>query len=444
MQKSLVRKGLVCGIILLFVGASIIPSMSGTTVEKQGSIGNTLRGDTLYVGGSGPNNYTTIQDAVNDSVNGDTVFVYNGIYYEHVTVNKAIDLIGEDKNTTIIDGEGERDVVYVTADWVNISGFNIRNSDGWLDYGAIKVQANNTNIFSNIITNYGFRLGGGIRLSGDYNIIKNNTIVDNRVGIIGNGSFNTVIGNVFENCCQCIAMGLIFNSTFTMNLGVNFIGFISISGKGTDNNYISSYGNTVSLNTLVINSFDNIPYGASGITLQFAKDCNISYNTIDMLEPRPSENGKTHGVYMHWANNISIYGNHIANCYIGIRGINASNVTTVSNNITNCTYGIIFEIHQEPGNNHLLNNVNAEVKPNIIKKNNFLRVLFPARSLFVTLANMNYKYTIFEGNFWNRPRILPKLIIGFFKIFADWGIPIKLEFDMRPAQKPYNIPRVAI
>ena len=48
--------------------------------------------DTLYVGGSGLGNYTSIQDAINDSVDGDTVFVYDegSPYYENLVVNRSI------------------------------------------------------------------------------------------------------------------------------------------------------------------------------------------------------------------------------------------------------------------------------------------------------------------------------------------------------------------
>jgi len=56
-----------------------------------------LDDNNYYVGGSGPNNYTKIQDAVNDSNDGDTVFVYNGIYYEHIKIDKDINLIVEEK-----------------------------------------------------------------------------------------------------------------------------------------------------------------------------------------------------------------------------------------------------------------------------------------------------------------------------------------------------------
>lgn len=41
-------------------------------------------GDTLYVGGDGPGNYSTIQAAIDNASGGDSVFVYKGIYHENV------------------------------------------------------------------------------------------------------------------------------------------------------------------------------------------------------------------------------------------------------------------------------------------------------------------------------------------------------------------------
>ena len=121
------RKCLAVGIILLFVGTCIIPAIA-QDIEKSSS--PTSRGNWLYVGGSGPGNYTRIQDAINASSDGDTVFVYNGTYYENVVVDKSINLIGEDKNITIIDGNGSRDVILLTrfSEGVTINGFTIQNS----------------------------------------------------------------------------------------------------------------------------------------------------------------------------------------------------------------------------------------------------------------------------------------------------------------------------
>ena len=126
-MNNSIKKGVVVSVILLFISVSVIPS-TGTTVEKK-STTPASSGDTLYVGGSGPNNYTKIQDAIDNASDGDTVFVYNGTYYENIVVDKSIDLIGEDRNTTIIDGRGaERDITSISRDFVTIINFTMQNS----------------------------------------------------------------------------------------------------------------------------------------------------------------------------------------------------------------------------------------------------------------------------------------------------------------------------
>jgi len=168
------KKALVLVTIVLFVGAGFIPSISGAIGNlnelNSGQSIVTFHRGILYVGGSGPNNYTAIQAAVNDASNGDTVFVYDDSspYYEKVVVNKTIDLIGENRDTTIIDGIGYEDVVYVSSDWVTISGFTIRN-------------------------------GGheGVVIVSNYNTFTGNTISNNNYGIVFVGSSNiTISGNI--------------------------------------------------------------------------------------------------------------------------------------------------------------------------------------------------------------------------------------------------------
>jgi len=84
-------------------------------------------------------NYTSIQEAINapETLTGHTIFVESKMYYEHLVVNKSLSLIGENRGTTIIDGNGTGvvvDPVYnitaiveVAASNVNISSFTIRN-----------------------------------------------------------------------------------------------------------------------------------------------------------------------------------------------------------------------------------------------------------------------------------------------------------------------------
>ena len=128
MGESKMRKIITLGIMLLFLGMTI-SSSTGFNLEKQ-SINPSSSDNTLYVGGSGPGNYTKIQDAINDASDGDTVYVYDDSspYYENIVVGKSINLISEDRDTTVIDGGGSSDVVRVLADWVQISDFAIRNS----------------------------------------------------------------------------------------------------------------------------------------------------------------------------------------------------------------------------------------------------------------------------------------------------------------------------
>lgn len=134
-------------------------------------------------------NYTKIQWAIDNASIGDTVFVKNGTYYENVVVNKSISLVGEDIDTTIIDGEGSGDVVRITADWVNIAGFSVTNGE----YG-IYLYSSNNNVTNNNITMNKNR-GLYIYYSSNNNI-SNNNISNNHIGMsLVSAPDNTIIEN---------------------------------------------------------------------------------------------------------------------------------------------------------------------------------------------------------------------------------------------------------
>ncbi|MBN1280019.1 MAG: right-handed parallel beta-helix repeat-containing protein [Candidatus Thermoplasmatota archaeon] len=111
-------------------------------------------GTTLYVGGSGPGNYTAIQDAIDDAAPGDTVYVYDDSspYDENLLINKTINLIGENRDTTVVDG-GYREgpVAWVqSANFVNISGFTFQHGNS---YGIALHTAEHTTIDNCIMHN---------------------------------------------------------------------------------------------------------------------------------------------------------------------------------------------------------------------------------------------------------------------------------------------------
>src|SRR3990170_1282475 len=68
-----------------------------------------------------PDNYLTIQAAINAANASDTISVAPGVYLEQVVVNKTVKLVGDDKHTTIIDGNGTGIALHITADSVGVS-----------------------------------------------------------------------------------------------------------------------------------------------------------------------------------------------------------------------------------------------------------------------------------------------------------------------------------
>jgi hypothetical protein len=122
--KSMKRKVIVVGIILLLVGTTIIPS-SGQKIEKTSPMAS--RGHWLYVGGSGPGNYTKIQDAIDNASDGDTVFVYDDSapYKEHINISKAISLVGENRKTTVTYGG-----IAITGDNITVKNLTVLNGIG--------------------------------------------------------------------------------------------------------------------------------------------------------------------------------------------------------------------------------------------------------------------------------------------------------------------------
>ena len=154
----------------------------------------TNKSDILYVGGDGPGNYSKIQDAIDNASDGDTVFVYNGTYVENLIVNKSISLIGENKETTIIDGNKTNDFISIFADGVCINGFYIKNG-----YTGCLVISDDNIIMDNIFDCYYSCIESPEEKRNSNNTFSNNIFFNSSVSInLYKSDYNNISGNILS------------------------------------------------------------------------------------------------------------------------------------------------------------------------------------------------------------------------------------------------------
>ena len=138
-----------------------------------------------------PSDRPTIQSAINDATDGDTVLVAPGTYVENINFGgKAIAVTSESgAQSTIIDGGAADPVVIFTLgegrDSV-LNGFTLQNGRAGFDNqglgegGGIKVQGSSPTITNNVIRNNQACNGGGIGIGSSSPLIRLNTITSNR------------------------------------------------------------------------------------------------------------------------------------------------------------------------------------------------------------------------------------------------------------------------
>jgi serine protease AprX len=304
--------------------------------------------------------WNTIQEGINDANSGDTVYVYAGTYYENVNIKKSLTLQGEDKDTTIIDGDGSR-AAQVSASNCVISGFTVKGATG-LGSAGINIwpwKSNNIIVGNNISSNY-----DGIDIGDDSN---NNTIKDNNIssneyfGIWIRGSSNTIIGNnVSSNNAEGIKIWDSSNNNISDNIISNNRGGISFSFSSSsniiDSNNISSNNNkgieiwSCSNNSITDNIISN---NRDGISIMFESiDNTISGNNISSND---------NGIYISGVDpsipNGNIIGNNtLSNNGVGILLHPSTNSTITDNNISDNNDGmkIYYTSNNQITNNTIL------------------------------------------------------------------------------------------
>jgi parallel beta-helix repeat protein len=235
-----------------------------------------------------PDDFSTIQEAVDNALPGQTVFVRAGVYTEqHVTVDKPLSLVGEDSGNTILVGINNIRysppyVVQISADHVTVSGFTITNGS----IGGIRVET----------------VGSDIQPTGC--VITGNNIVNNSDGI----------------------------STY----------------DGTDltisNNHISNnreYG--VYLSTSQTNIFENniTENGWAGIVIDSCEQVTVSSNNVAENGNQGTIEEYQGGIMLRWHGNFEIYANNITNNGYGVQfGEGCSNSSVHDNNIKGNSVGV--------------------------------------------------------------------------------------------------------
>jgi len=106
--------------------------------------------------------WNTIQEAINDANEGDTIVVRDGTYVENVDVNKRLTIRSENGSAlTIVQAANSSDHVFeVTADYVNISRFTVKDAIANFKVGISLVGVEHCNISDNNASNnwYGISL----------------------------------------------------------------------------------------------------------------------------------------------------------------------------------------------------------------------------------------------------------------------------------------------
>ncbi len=365
---------------------------------------------TIYVGGDGPGNFTKIQDAINNSASGDTIFLYSGTYFENIIIDKSIIIVGENRYTTIVNGSYKESTMTINSEGTTIFNLTIT--------GGGRIDRNNPqSIFK-----------AGIRITASNNIILNNIIRNNRLGISGVRVTNlTICNNTFLND------GITFTPyenderpTIKIDYFIHKIENNIVNGKPlyyfkNSNDFIvqSDIGQLIAVNcSNVTLKYMNISNCDNGILMAYCTNCKIENSTIS----------KNDGIWAFQScNNIFQFNNLSNNILHGITLDYSSNNNIIQHNLisNNGIVGVMLEWYS---------------KNNLITNNNLI-----SNNLYNGYQVQSFKNK-WESNYWddwkglNRSlfRFFPKLVYGSPIEKITWFM-LPISIDWTPTKKPYNL-----
>ena len=351
------------------LGASL-PVVIAYTENIETSSSPIRDGTVLYVGGSGPGNYTKIQDAIDAATEGDTIFVYDDSspYLENVMVNKSVHLMGEHRETTEINGGGNEDVIVITKDFVTLSDFTLKEPDWY--YDGVILSANNTVLTNLSIVNTGYAFTtrnahnnifkdieisagrDGMRIVfSDSNVFQRVTFTDNYIGYMAiiQSNRNTISDCTFA--CGSLAISQSNNNTIQRNTFLASTGLSLFSANDNlieentfENPMVSSsdsYRNTVHNNMVngkplvyLEGQQDQIVDDAGQVILIHCEE--ITVQNLEIIS-----NGTEASISIQESADCIISDNVLLGGWYSIIVDTSKNILVSNNTIQNTRYGIL-------------------------------------------------------------------------------------------------------
>jgi len=141
--------------------------------------------------------YPQIQQAIDNSTEGDIIEVQSGVYRENVHIYRTLTLLGIDSGNglPVVDAGGSGSVISVFSNNTVIKNFNLTGSGGCgCGNAGIMVDSSNNIIEGNII--YKNKYGIYIRSGNENNTFISNDLLENDITASDSGSNNRWNGSV--------------------------------------------------------------------------------------------------------------------------------------------------------------------------------------------------------------------------------------------------------
>jgi nitrous oxidase accessory protein len=287
-----------------------------------------------------PDDYSTMEAAIANANNGDSVFVREGTYEgslnQTLVINKAITLYGDNKDTTIINLSpplvqkniftfyymAYLSAIQINSDNVKITELTINTPGGGISAAGDEIQIVSINATT------------GISIEGSGTIISGNTLKGD-LSVIGNN--NTVANNLFQTSLTppyfhfAGSNNAIINNMLTSE---NETSNIKLDIEGANNVIANNLLDAINLkgdNNIIFKNCMKVTPGNSGVYLSQSSKNIICANRITYAESITYEQV---GVFISESHDNVVYANHIESVFKGVYLENSDIKPMITNNNT--------------------------------------------------------------------------------------------------------------